>query len=99
MKKIIKENYERRVQIIKAMAHPTRLFIIDELSKKELSVCELRDMVGDDISTISKHLTVLKNAGLLLSDKRGSKVFYKVEILCVSKILDCADNIIKAQKK
>ena len=95
----IKNKYDERVKIIKAMGHASRLFMIDELSKRELSVCELRDMIGDDISTISKHLTVLKNAGLLFYDKRGSKVFYKVDIKCVKKIIYCADNIIEVQRK
>jgi len=95
----IKNKYDERVKIIKAMGHASRLFMIDELSKGELSVCELRDMIGDDISTISKHLTVLKNAGLLFYDKRGSKVFYKVNIKCVSQIICCADNVIKVQRE
>jgi len=98
MKEQIKK-YEAQVQIIKAMSHPTRLFMIDKLSQKEYSVCELRDMIGDDLSTISKHLTVLKNAGLLLHDKRGSKVFYKVGISCVSRILTCTHNVLEAQNK
>ena len=99
MKEQIKLKYEAQVKIIKAIGHPTRLFMIEKLSQKECSVCELRDMIGDDLSTISKHLTVLKNAGLLSHDKRGSKVFYKVSIACVSKILTCTCNILDAQDK
>ncbi len=99
MKENIKIKNEAQVQIIKAMGHPTRLFMIEQLSQKECSVCELRDMIGDDLSTISKHLTVLKNAGLLSYDKRGSKVFYKVAISCVSRILDCTYNVLKVQNK
>ena len=56
---------EAHAKIIKAMAHPTRLFIIDELSKKDKCVNELTRMVGVDISTISKHLSVLKQAGII----------------------------------
>ena len=51
--------YEAQATIIKAMAHPTRLMIIEELSKQEHCVCELTEMVGADTSTVSKHLSVL----------------------------------------
>ena len=61
----LKSKYDARVKIIKAMAHSTRLFIIDELSKDEKCVCELQEMIGDDFSTVSKHLTILKNAGCI----------------------------------
>ncbi len=95
MKKISKKTYNQRVSIIKAMAHPTRLLIIDELVKTEQCVCELREIIGDDMSTVSKHLAVLKNARLIIDDKRGNQVFYKIDASCVTKIIDCADNIIK----
>ncbi|MCL5271670.1 MAG: metalloregulator ArsR/SmtB family transcription factor, partial [bacterium] len=54
---------EARARIIKAMGHPTRVFMVEELSKGERCVCELTEMVGADVSTVSKHLSVLKNAG------------------------------------
>ena len=60
-----RQKYEARAQVIKAMAHPTRLFIVDELAKGERCVCELRVMIGADISTVSKHLSVLKQAGIV----------------------------------
>ena len=66
-----KAKYEARAQIMKAMAHPSRLFIIDELSKGERCVCELTELIGADTSTVSKHLSLLKNAGLVETDKRG----------------------------
>jgi len=95
MNQNLKNKYDARVKIIKAMAHSTRLFIIDELSKNEKCVCELQKMIGDDFSTVSKHLTVLKNAGLVFSSKRGNQVFYKIDAKCACKMICCADNIIK----
>ena len=99
MNKNLKNKYEARVKIIKAMAHSTRLFIIDELSKKEKCVCELQKLIGDDFSTVSKHLTILKNAGLVLNNKRGKKVFYKIDASCAKKIICCTDNVIKSKLK
>ena len=56
------------------MAHPTRLFIVDELARSgERCVCELTEMVGVDMSTVSRHLAMLKNAGIIEDEKRGSK--------------------------
>jgi len=66
---------EARARILKAMAHPTRLFIMETLSQRETCVCKLTEMIGADVSTVSKHLTVLKNAGIVLDEKRGSQVF------------------------
>ena len=69
MKSLVKPQHEARAKIIKALAHPSRLFIIEELSKHERCVGELTDMIGADASTVSKHLSVLKNAGLVTDEK------------------------------
>lgn len=94
-----KPKYESRAAVIKAMAHPTRLFIIDELSKKERCVCELTEMIGDDVSTVSKHLTVLKQAGLVEMDKRGLKVFYSLKTPCILNFFGCVESVLKSQLK
>jgi DNA-binding transcriptional ArsR family regulator len=91
--KTVPARYETRARIIKALAHPTRLFMVDELSKGERCVCELRDMVGADISTVSKHLALLKAAGILADDKRGLQVFYRLKTPCVLGIFDCVEKV------
>ena len=91
-----KAKFELRTRIIKALAHPTRLFFIDELSKNERCVCELTEMVGADTSTVSKHLAVLKNVGLVQDEKRGVQVFYKLRVPCVLNFFDCVEFVIKA---
>ena len=75
-----KKLYEARARVIKAMAHPTRLFIVEELSRGERCVCDLTEMVGADISTVSKHLSLLKNARIVADDKRGTQVFYSLKV-------------------
>jgi len=84
---------EARARIIKAMAHPTRLFIVDELSRGERCVCELTEMVGADMSTVSKHLTVLKNAGIVQDDKRGAQVYYTLRCPCVLSFFQCVETV------
>jgi DNA-binding transcriptional ArsR family regulator len=88
--------FEARAKIVKAMAHPTRLFIVDQLSKQERCVCELTDMVGADTSTVSKHLSILKNAGIVSIDKRGSQVFYQLRVPCILNFFGCVEGVIKS---
>jgi DNA-binding transcriptional ArsR family regulator len=94
-----KVRYEARARIMKAMSHPTRLFMVDVLSKGEQSVRELTEMVGDDISTISKHLSVLKNTGIVADEKRGTQVFYTLRIPCVLRFFSCVESVLKANAK
>ncbi len=68
--------YEPRARIMKALAHPTRLFIVDQLAGQEYCVNELTDMVGCDMSTMSKHLSLLREAGIVRDEKRGACIYY-----------------------
>ncbi len=89
MKNDIQKKYKHRSEIMKALAHPTRLFIIDFLSDGEKCVCEIVEQVGVDISTISKHLAIMKKVRLVDSEKRGLKIFYKLVCPCVSDLFNC----------
>ncbi|MCX7016392.1 MAG: metalloregulator ArsR/SmtB family transcription factor [Candidatus Sumerlaeota bacterium] len=84
---------QAHAQILKALAHPTRLFIVEELAHGERCVCALRERIGADMSTVSKHLALLKSAGLVDDEKRGSQVFYRLRLCCVSGFLDCAETV------
>ncbi len=79
---------------MKALAHPSRLFIVDELSRGERCVCELTEMIGADISTVSKHLSVLKNVGIVENEKRGLQVFYRLRTPCVLNFFRCLESIL-----
>ena len=72
MEKIDKARFEARAKVLKAMAHPSRLFIVDTLSRGERCVQDLADMLEIDISTVSRHLSVLKNAALVKDEKKGA---------------------------
>src|SRR3990170_7383746 len=86
---------EARARIIKAMAPPTRLLIVDELSRHaERCVCELTEMVGADMSTVSKHLSILKNAGIITDDKRGNQVYYRLRVPCILDFFRCVESVI-----
>jgi DNA-binding transcriptional ArsR family regulator len=94
-----KDKLERRANILKALAHPSRLMMVDELANGERCVCELQALVGADISTVSKHLTVLKKAGLVESEKRGLQVFYTLLSPCVMNFFTCVESVIEAHNK
>ncbi len=85
--------YKAQAQIIKALAHPTRLFIVDELSRGERCVCELTDMIGVEMPTVSRHLSQLKRAGIVQDDKRGSQVFYRLRVPCVLNFFKCVQAV------
>ena len=83
------QEYEERAKVFKAMAHPTRLFILEQLNEKSLCVCEITELIDADMSTISKHLSVLKNANLVKSSKKGLQVFYTLAAPCVLTTSKC----------
>lgn len=89
-----RSDLERRARIMKALAHPSRLFIVDELSRGERCVCELTEMIGADVSTVSKHLAVLRDAGLVLDDRRGQQVFYRLRVPCILNFFGCVEAVI-----
>jgi DNA-binding transcriptional ArsR family regulator len=91
--------YQRRAHVIKALAHPTRLLIVDKLAEHEHSVGELTTLVGSDMSTVSKHLSVLKNAGVVNDEKRGASIYYSLRISCILNFFKCADAVIEAIKQ
>ena len=90
-----KAQMEARAKVMKALAHPTRLFIVDELSRGERCVCDLTEKIGADVSTVSKHLSVLKGAGIVLDDKRGVQVFYRLRVPCILNFFGCVEAVLE----
>jgi DNA-binding transcriptional ArsR family regulator len=88
--------YERRCKVIKALAHPTRLYIVECLAVRSYCVCELTALIGADISTVSKHLSVLTAAGVTAQDKRGSQVWYSLRVPCVLNFIGCVEEVLSS---
>jgi DNA-binding transcriptional ArsR family regulator len=90
-----KELYKLKARVAKALAHESRLMIIDALYEKDMCVSELTAMVGVDQSTVSKHLSVLKHAGIILDRKEGSnKVYYHLRMTSICQFSDLATSLI-----
>lgn len=96
MKQETRAKYEARAAIIKALAHPTRLFIVDQLKRGERCVCELTRLIGADMSTVSKHLSILKSVGVVHDEKVGQKVFYHLKVPCVLKFFECVEAVLRS---
>ncbi len=88
-----------RTAVLKAMAHPSRLLILQELASGERCVCDLRELVGADISTVSKHLALLHNAGLVSYERRGTRIFYRLLCPCLSTFLECIDSVLAKRSR
>jgi ArsR family transcriptional regulator len=87
--------FKNRSEILKAMAHPTRLFIMSRIKDSRYSVKALQEMIGCDISTISKHLSVLKKAGIVKGEKSGNIIYHSLKVPCIMDFMQCVEIIIK----
>lgn len=85
---------EAKANVLKALGHPTRLWMAEQLADGEMCVCELAEFIDADFSTISKHLSVLKQAGVVEDEKRGKQVYYRLKVPCVIKYLSCVEAVI-----
>jgi len=88
-----------KAKVFKALGHPIRLMMVEKLAAGECCVCELVELAGVDFSTVSRHLLLLKEAGIIRDEKRGQKVFYRLELTCVVKFMACVENSIQTQLK
>ncbi len=93
------EKYRRHIaeqaKIFKALGHASRLLMVDTLRDGERCVCELQALVGDDMSTVSKHLSVLREAGIVTSRKRGTSIYYQLAPLALDTLLSCTGEFVR----
>ncbi len=92
---LIKKKYsaEARAHVLKAFAHPARLTMVEALMEGSRCVCELQELVGSDMSTISRHLSVLRNAGVVIGEKRGTQIHYRLTCSCIADFLVCVNQL------
>jgi len=88
---------QARARILKALGHASRLMILEELAGGEKCVADLTEAVGSDMSTVSKHLSLLKSVGLVEDQRRGTQVFYRLLAPCVLGFFDCVESVMDAQ--
>lgn len=92
MKKTCKSReYKKKVALLKAMAHPVRLAILEELYGRAMTACEIAGLFESDRTTVSKHVAVLKSTGLIGCRKQGRNVYYFLNVPCVLEVLPCIE--------
>jgi ArsR family transcriptional regulator len=94
-----RQRYEARARVAKALAHASRLMILEALEKREMCVCELTDLVGADQSTVSKHLAVLKQAGLVDDRRQGVMTYYRIKVCCLGGFWQCIEGVLAESLK
>ena len=86
----VKDCCKREAEVFKALGHPTRLWIVKQLADgAEHCVCEFVNAVGVKFATVSQHLTILENAGIITDDKRGKQVYYRLQCPCILDMIKC----------
>ncbi len=90
---------KQRAEVLKAVAHPVRVMIVDALQRGERCVCDLNRMVTINQSNFSRHLAVLKKAGIVTDRRAGMKVFYRLMTPCVLDAFNCAVKVIESDSK
>ena len=93
--KEVEEKYKEWANLLKAIAHPIRLYILEVLSKKSMSVSEIDQLLHIDISTVSRHLSTLRRAGVIKDAKHGNQVYYSLRIPCVMNFFHCSEQVIR----
>ena len=84
-------------EVFKALGHPSRVFIVEKLKEADYCVCELNELIGVDMSTVSRHLSILKKAGIVKDRKEGTTVYYSLACNCLSQMLSGVENILRMQ--
>ena len=91
---------QARAAVLKALAHPTRVYIVDLIAREgPHCVCELTERIGADTSTVSRHLSQLKSAGLLFDRKEGTTVYYDLTCDCISDFMTGLEAVLRARHK
>lgn len=85
--------HERRVAIFKALAHTSRLFLVFRLAEGEACVGDLTEEIGADVSTVSKHLAILRDVGLVSDRREGQNILYSLSCDCILDFIHCVDQV------
>jgi len=73
--------------------------IVDALADGEKCVCKLRELVDSDMSTVSKHLSIMKEAGIVVDRKVGQQVFYSLKVPCIMSFFGCIEAVMESNAR
>lgn len=87
----VNERLRLKAEVFKAMGHPLRLGVIELLKDGEKCVCDIVEHLGTGMSNISKHLSVLKKAGIVTDRRDGLKIMYSLTMPCALDFIKCVE--------
>ncbi len=88
-----------KADLLKALGQPTRLKILNLLAEGERCVCEIFPAIGGEQSNVSKHLGFLRSQGIVIADRRGMRVFYRLADRKIAKLLEDAETCVKGMTR
>ena len=88
-----RSSLKRQAEVFKALGHPGRMAIVHALGHGAVCACELATAAGCAASTTSRHLTVLRHAGLITDERRGQQIFYRLTCPCVLSFAECINRV------
>ena len=91
--------FVKQAEIVKSVAHPLRIAIVDFLKDGEQCVCDIAEYVDSERSNVSRHLSVMVSGGVLSYRKEGLKVIYKLRTPCIVDFFSCVTSVLKQQAK
>jgi len=92
------EQAKIKADILKALAHPVRIILVDALSRKDMCVGDMNTLVNVDQSSVSRHLSILKKAGIVSERRDGMRVIHHLETPCILNAIGCAENVLSSRR-
>ena len=88
------EVQKTKAAILKGIAHPVRMSIVEILAKGDLCAGEIAERFNFDRTTISKHLSLMKELDILESSRDGTSVRYSLRMPCLAQLLSCLERVL-----
>lgn len=99
MRALTDKNFQARAKVFKALGHPSRLKIVDALQEGPKNVAELVQLVGSEYATVSRHISQLREAGIVSEDrKEGNMVFYRLDVTCIAGFFSCVTQVVEQRR-
>ena len=92
------QSIKRQAEVFKALGHAGRMAMVHALEDGPVCACELAEAAGCGPSTASRHLTVLRHAGLIADERRGQQIFYRLIFPCVLTFAECLNRVESGEK-
>jgi DNA-binding transcriptional ArsR family regulator len=92
-----KTDFARLARALKALAHADRLAVVRFLADGERCVCEIQEVMGSQLPTVSRHLKLMVDAGILESRRDGQKILYRLKTPCVADFIGCLESVLAGE--